>query len=367
MRKSKCGASCRDCCYYDYRELCPGCAIESCLVDLCIKGHSFTGITHPKSFCRLRPYCPIGGERRPPTILIPPLKKKDISKVNFPLYVPQIDVADKGSWFWREGIEMPMIFVPLWQLVLNNRLLSQASSKGLHDFLGFNGKILLSTVMPDELIDKLTKDDYFKLINDLKPDATMVPDNYTYTDAPLYQSWSQTVRLISFANDFLDLEIKLIGLIKGANLRQIYFSLRREVEMNYISFVMPARELFKQGLLNEILPHVLIILKKLCRASGKNPEILIYGIGRILGYKEVSYSNLSWYLEAKHGLYYKEGELNDMRNEKIRFKECYCEVCRGTMPQDLIDLWIKDPKSCKRMLTLHNLLEWKRGRWAGGH
>jgi len=81
MRKSKCGASCRDCCYYDYRELCPGCAIESCLVDLCIKGHSFTGITHPKSFCRLRPYCPIGGERRPPTILIPPLRKKDISKV----------------------------------------------------------------------------------------------------------------------------------------------------------------------------------------------------------------------------------------------------------------------------------------------
>lgn len=85
--------------------------------------------------------------------------------------------------------------------------MAQASSKGLHDYFGFNGKILLSTVMPDELIDRLETKDYFKLINDLKPDATMVPDNYTYTDVPLYQSWSQTIRLVSFANEFLKLNI----------------------------------------------------------------------------------------------------------------------------------------------------------------
>ncbi|MEM2886123.1 MAG: hypothetical protein QXF24_08560 [Thermoproteota archaeon] len=316
----------------------------------------------------MRTYCPIGGERRPLPVLLPRLRKKDMLKINFPSFVPQIDIGNRGSWFWREGIDAPAIFVPLWQMILNGDLLSEALSKGLHDFLNFNGKILLSTVMPDELIDKLTKDDYFKLIKELKPDAAMIPDNYTYVDAPLYQSWSQTMRLISLANDFLDLDIPLIGLIKGANLGQIHVSLSREVEMNYVSFVMPARELFEQGLLGDLLSHVLIMLKKLGRVNNKKLEIVIYGVGRKLGYKGISYSNFSWFLEAKHGLYFRDGKLYDMRDEKIRFKECYCDACRGKLPQDLINLWVESPESCKRILALHNLLDWLRGSksWVGG-
>jgi len=367
VRKSRCGISCRDCYYYDYKELCPGCAIERCLVDSCLRGVSFSGITYPKSFCKLRAYCPIGGRPRPPPVLLPYSRKKDMPKINFPSFVPQIDIGNRGTWFWEEGIDAPAIFVPLWQLILNGDLLSETLSKGLHDFLNFNGKILLSTVMPDELIDKLTKDDYFKLIKELRPDATMIPDNYTYIDAPLYQSWSQTMRLISLANDFLDLDVPLIGLIKGANLRQIHMSLKREIEMNYVSFVMPARELFEQGLLNDLLSHVLIMLKKLGRVNNKKLEILIYGVGRKLWYKGISYSNFSWFLEAKHGLYFRDGKLYDMRDEKIRFKECYCDACKGKMPQDLINLWVESPVSCKRILALHNLLDWLRRSksWAG--
>ncbi|MEM2687123.1 MAG: hypothetical protein QW542_02155 [Thermoproteota archaeon] len=33
--------------------------------------------------------------------------------------------------------------------------MSEASRKDLHDFLRFNGKIFVSTVMPDERIDRL--------------------------------------------------------------------------------------------------------------------------------------------------------------------------------------------------------------------
>ncbi|MGQ9597371.1 MAG: hypothetical protein ACUVQY_08235 [Thermoproteota archaeon] len=68
--------------------------------------------------------------------------------------------------------------------------------------------------MPDELIDKLKTEDYLKLIENLKPDATMIPDNYTYTDDPLFLSWSQTARLVSFANDFLKLDVPLLGQVK---------------------------------------------------------------------------------------------------------------------------------------------------------
>lgn len=281
-----------------------------------------------------------------------------MSKIKFQPFIPQINVKDQRTWFWREGVEMASIFVPLWQLLLNKDLLSKASSNGLHDFLGFNGRILLSTVMQDELIDRLEKDDYFRLIKDLRPDATMIPDNYTYTDAPSYQSWSQTIKLVLLAEVFLDLDIPLIGLIKGANLRQIYESLKREIEMGYVSFAMPARELFEQNLLDYFFPFVLSMLRKF--KISKDFEILLYGVGRKLRYKKVCYSNLSWFLEAEYGLYFKNCQLYDMRDERIRFNRCHCSACGGLMPQELIDLWIKDSESCKKILAIHNLLDWER-------
>ncbi len=110
--------------------------------------------------------------------------------------------------------------------------------------------------MPDELIDKLSTKDYLKLIEDLRPDATMIPDNYTYSDDPLFLSWSQTFRLISFANDFLKLDIPLIGLVKGANALQIDLVVRKQMEMGYVSFAMPARELFREGQLSSSFPTI---------------------------------------------------------------------------------------------------------------
>ena len=246
------------------------------MVDECIRGASYIGITHPKGFCRLRQYCPIGGKNRPPPLEVPSPGRKQTIKVRFPRFVPEIDITDQRSWIWREGFQVSAVFVPLWQLLTNRSMLVQASGKGLHDYLGFDGKILLSTVMPDELIDRLETKDYFRLIGELGPDATMIPDNYTYTDVPLYQSWSQTMRLVSLANEFLKLDIPLIGLVKGANLRQMDWAVRRQVEMGYVSFAMPARELFEEEMLDYFLPQILLTLKR----SLKNDfEFLLYGVG----------------------------------------------------------------------------------------
>lgn len=196
--------------------------------------------------------------------------------MKFSKFIPEIDVTDQRSWVWRDGFQVSEVFMPLWQLLTNGNILVQASSKGLHDYLGFDGKILLSTVMPDELIDRLETKNYFRLINDLKPDATMIPDNYTYTDVPLYQSWSQTIRLVSFANDFLKPDTPLIGLVKGANLRQMDWTIRKQVEMNYASFAIPARELFEEERLDEFLPYILSTLKRNLSKNGF--EFLLYGV-----------------------------------------------------------------------------------------
>jgi len=286
---------------------------------------------------------------------IPFERKKSMAKLVFPKFVPEIDILDERSWFWREGVQFPMIFVLLWQLLVNESALSKVSSKGLHDYLGFDGKILLSTVMQDELIEKLKRDDYFKLIADLRPDATMVPDDYAYTDMPLYQSWSQTVHLVNFADDFLDLDIPAIGLVKGANLHQIYWSLQKEIEMGYVSFVMPARELFEQSLLNDFLDYTLLVLNM--NREVNDFELLIYGVSHKLRYEEVSYSNLSWFIDAKHGLYLKDGISYRLEDPAIRFEECSCEACRGMMPQELIDLSFEDEGPYMKVLITHNLMD----------
>jgi queuine/archaeosine tRNA-ribosyltransferase len=78
-----------------------------------------------------------------------------------------------------------------------------------------------------------------------------------------------------------------------------------------------------------------------------------------------SYSNLSWFLEAKHGCYYRDGWSYDLRDPVIRFEECDCEVCKGLMPQEIIDLMLEDKEQGFKTLALHNLLDMKRSL-AGG-
>lgn len=74
-----------------------------------------------------------------------------------------------------------------------------------------------------------------------------------------------TVKLVSLANDFLKLNIPLIGLIKGANPLQIDWVVRRQAEMGYVSFAMPARELFEDNFLEDLLPSALMSLKRVSK------------------------------------------------------------------------------------------------------
>ncbi|MEM0172065.1 MAG: hypothetical protein QXV57_05865, partial [Thermoproteota archaeon] len=91
------------------------------------------------------------------------------------------------------------------------------------------------------------------------------------------------------------------------------------------------------------------------------------GVGHRLRHKEInSYSNLSWFLEAKQGHYFKGGKLHSFKDPEIRFEECTCETCGGMMPQELIDLMLSDKELGLKTLALHNLLDMngalKRGR-----
>ncbi|MBO3753521.1 MAG: hypothetical protein FGF53_01370 [Candidatus Brockarchaeota archaeon] len=149
-------------------------------------------------------------------------------------------------------------------------------------------------------------------------------------------------------------------MVKGANLLQVDWVVRRQVEMGYVSFAMPARELLEDGLLEDLLPGAIMSLKWISKKTKTNFELLVYGVGRRLEHKGLSYSNLSWFLEAKHGCYYKNGWSYDLRNPEIRFEEYGCEACREMMPQEIIDLMLSNKEAGFRKLVLHNLLDMER-------
>lgn len=129
---------------------------------------------------------------------------------------------------------------------------------------------------------------------------------------------------VSFANDFLTLNTSFIGLVKGSNL-QMDRAIRKQVEMGCVSFAMSTRELLRDHLQDGFLPGVLRTLRR----QRDNKELLLYGAGHKLKHSGVNYGNLSWFVEAKRGLYFKDGFLYLLDIPDIRFEEYDCEVCIG--------------------------------------
>jgi hypothetical protein len=186
-----CGRNCLNCRLL--QTYCPGCITRVCLIGKCKRCISHVGITDPKSFCRLREYCSSPNVIPADYIIQTMPKLKAQTKVKFQRFIPVISLTDKRSWFW-DDLPLPWIVVRLADLVKDKALMQRVISRGLHDFLGFDGKILLSTVMEDELLDELTLGDFLGMISEIRPNATMTPDSYTYLDGPLCLSWQQTLK-----------------------------------------------------------------------------------------------------------------------------------------------------------------------------
>jgi len=272
-------------------------------------------------------------------------KLKVRTKVELTRFVPLVRLSDERSWLW-DDLSLPWIIVRLAELVKNKTLMQSVSSRGLHDFLSFDGKILLSTVMEDELLDELKPYDYIGMINDIRPDATMTPDSYTYLDDPLCLSWEQTLKQAAFSRAFSELDIPVVGLIKGVIWNQIAWSVKRAIELGCGSFAIPSRELAEEGLLDGVISAVTTALSK----GKEDAQLLLYGLSYPVRKRcKFAYSGLSWFIGARNGLYCKGSTSFLVTDNSIRSEECRCVACRGKMAPQL--------KDDVRSLALHNLLQ----------
>ena len=338
---------CTECFLY---QLCGGCNNKECLIYHCTKGVKYTGITYPTSACQYREFC-YGTIKFPITPLESQVKANVDGPLKLPKFIPIIKLTERESWFWSD-VKISALVVKLEDILLNEEVLSKAKRQGLHDYLNYNGKIILSTIMPDELIDELEPKQYAQLIKQLRPDAYMIIDDYTYIDDPRLISWKQLFRMIERARQLIKYEPPghPIGLIKGASTDQVEWSINAQLNMNIKTYALPCRGLYLQIL----KPFLTITAEKL---GNKNYTVILYGKSYLYDIefpielmevpRNFHYASMTWYIYAKKALAYLNGRLYELPSDYSYY--CECKHCQARDPHDLA----RD----KKALALHNLTQ----------
>lgn len=268
--------------------------------------------------------------------------------LDLPGFTPIIKLGDEATWFW-DSVPHDVLIARLGEALGDEGLLKKVKAKGIHDFLNFQGKVILSTIMPDEMLDRLSKEKYVELLDAIRLDAAMILDCYTYIDDPLVVSWQQlfkSVGAVAYLADHTD--IPLIGLVKGANTEQLSWCLEYLFEMNFHTLVLPRRELVRAGDVGKRLFGY--VLTKIRELGYELLNLLIYGkpfLRDFIDDRKIHFASLSWYLRAEAGIVYVGDEVESLENNILY--ECDCEFCRGRKWNELI--------TDVRSMALHNLAQ----------
>jgi hypothetical protein len=144
------------------------------------------------------------------------------------LLSPIIRLDTKESFSVIEAVPLDLVVVRLQDLISKSNfkfteLFNQiVACGGLHKFLSFDGKILLSLIMRDEIIANFGPVRYAEAINSLCPDLFTTVDGETY-EGEVWLSAKELKRINSENQQLLALVSgsKPVGLVKGCTPSQI--------------------------------------------------------------------------------------------------------------------------------------------------
>ncbi|OPY37889.1 MAG: hypothetical protein A4E35_00944 [Methanoregula sp. PtaU1.Bin051] len=166
---------------------------------------------------------------------------------------------------------------------------------GIHPFLGYEGIIILSSIMPDKAIYGFSAEAYAEMIDAIRPDFYLTPDGETYL-GEIEISALEISRVVSDSKYLIAscLHSHPIGLIKGCNLQQIDNHTVQLLELGLSRFVFHAGEYLCRGTLCATdmgIAFASAIRKRV-------PWLGIYGIGAMKSLR--SYSFADGYITQSH-------------------------------------------------------------------
>ena len=168
----------------------------------------------------------------------------------------------------------------------------------LYDYLDYDGKILLHTIMSDEVTETLSFEEVLELYEELDSDAVMPLDHFVYFDDPSIISWRQLVKLLRETVLLLEkMDKAVIGLLKGANEKQIEWYVKNLAELGLEVFLFPARGFFKRKELK------ISTLQRFLDLLGERSHVIVHGqtlpeVGMPRS-ERLHFSSISWYIYAR--------------------------------------------------------------------
>jgi len=237
--------------------------------------------------------------------------------------IPVVNVNDRSTSDVWNIIPTSFIVVRLQDLVsdktfkFNKTFCEIKPVGGIHPFLNFHGKIILSLIMKDKIISNFNSVLYAYVINTLKPDFYTTVDGETYEGEEsvslkeINRCFNETKNLIPLCPGIMP-----IGQVKGCNDKQIVYHINLLKSLGIDKFVFHTSDFFRQG-----DPNMILRARAYASTIRKHVKYLIlYGMGsqkRLLEFSFAdAYATFNHFVTARNGMKY-------VGVNKIRYSESY--------------------------------------------
>jgi len=271
------------------------------------------------------------------------LSKMNCSPTKLPSVVPIVSLKEPASYdFGPLYIEA---LVVMFEDLFDEKVREAVEKAGdIHSYLNFDGKVLASSIMPDDLI---TKENVFYLFLDtvdrLKFDAAIAWDSPVYDDIPLYDSWLNLLMGLKLTHELAAGGMPVYGLAKGNTENQIKFSVENLAKIGIDAMALHASEYMMDFKIDSTVRQVFYTYSS--RLSESAQSVLLVGVlnPRWLPiiedifprakHPKLSIAGLSCFLDAQRGRIYSASEYVDTTSKYV---QCDCSACAGIGPQDLM-------------------------------
>jgi hypothetical protein len=227
------------------------------------------------------------------------------------ILAPIVKVTDKTTYGVFKTVSLPLIVVRLQDLVskttykFNKTYYDIVSQGGLHNYLEFNGEIMLSLIMKDKILSQFNSGRYAEVINSLSPDSSTTVDGETYEGEYLC-SLGELKRIQKENEQLLKLcpKCAFYGLVKGCSPNQIEKHILQLKALGVDDLIFHIGDYFRNGDPSLIMRarNYAIIIRRHAR------RLILYGMGsqrRMLQFSFADvYVTFNHFVTAKNGMRY---------------------------------------------------------------
>lgn len=265
--------------------------------------------------------------------------------------IPLVRLDQKEQDMWIAGaMHSPVIVIRMQDLVckksgkLKEVYFRIKAADGINAFLHYDGQVILSQVMRDDLIQKLTIVDCIDIISAVKPAFWTTSDGETYNNE--YElSKKELARMALFTKAIMHYcpDAVPLGHVKGADAQQVKMHLAWLEAQGISNFMFHTGDFCRNGVKSNIQQA-----KYLCSLIKKPTNTLIlYGFGSQKYLEEFAFADAyityTHVIMAQKGMVFEDRKRRKNRQLKASFKEIAL--------QNLRQMWhnLKDAKKQRRL------------------